>query len=197
MAATNAHHPQAGPRTFRVRTACSAILVLAGVLFLSFRAALAQMQVKGSAKFGVQITNALVLLQTKAPDAYRIVTNQIGIIQQGQHSGMWANRVPPVFEVADPTTFHSVTWCAGCIAHDSIHSKLYHDWQKTNSDPVPDTVWTGETAEKQCLEHQVQVLKLIGAPTNEIVFCSRVKPDFYEVNHHPTNTWDDYKKRNW
>jgi len=180
-----------------IRVESISAICLAAVLLLSLLPAWAELKVQGSGKFGAQIANALALLQAKAPEAYQIVTNQIGIIQQGEHSGMWAYRVPPVFEIADPTTFYSVTWCAGCIAHDSIHSKLYHDWQRTNSSPVPDGVWTGAAAEKQCLEHQVRVLKQIGAPTNEIVYCSQVKPDFFDVNKHGTNTWEDFKQRNW
>jgi hypothetical protein len=189
--------PRTKARRFSPGLAMALAAVLACLIFLSLAPAWAELQVKGNARFGAQITNALSLLQSKAPDAYRIVTNEIGVIQQGEHSGMWAYRVPPVFEIADPTTFYSVTWCAGCIAHDSIHSKLYHDWQRTNSNPVPDEIWTGAAAEKQCLEHQVKVLVQIGAPTNEIIYCRQVKPDFFDVNKHGTNTWEDFKRRNW
>ncbi len=184
-------------RRISARAAAALAVCLAGALLLSFVPVFAELKVQGSPKFGTQITNALALLQSKAPEAYQIVTNQIGIIQQSEHSGMWAYRVPPVFEIADPTTFYSVTWCAGCIAHDSIHSKLYHDYQRTNSAQVPDAIWTGAGAEKQCLEHQVRVLKQIGAPTNEITYCRQVKPDFFDVNKHGTNTWEDFKQRNW
>jgi hypothetical protein len=62
---------------------------------------------------------------------------------------------------------------------------------------VPYEIWTGAAAEKQCLEHQVRVLVQIGAPTNEIIYCRQVKPDFFDVNKHGTNTWEDFKQRNW
>ena len=188
-----------GRKAFRHSRIGLALLAVgaAGAILLSLVPAWAELRVQGSAKFGTQITNALAILESKAPEAYKIITNQIGIIQQGEHSGMWAYRVPPVFEIADPTAFYSVTWCAGSIAHDSMHSKLYHDYLLTNSAPVPDSIWTGANAEKICLEHQVRVLKQIGAPTNEINYCSQVKPDFYDVNKHGTNTWEDFKQRNW
>ena len=78
------------------------------------------------------------------------------------------------------------------IAHESIHSQLYNDYLRSSTIAfvrVPDNVWTGEAAEKICCEHQMRVLKEIGAPLSEIAY--------YTWN--PSNRyWEiPYEKRNW
>src|ERR1039457_2618819 len=96
----------------------------------------------GTPQFAGQVAPALELLKTKSPRAYNLVTNQIGIIRQFPHSGMEADHHPPIFDLGDRSAAYSVTWLAGAIAHDSYHSKLYHDYLKTHWS-VPDEIWTG------------------------------------------------------
>ncbi len=146
--------------------------------------------VRGTASFQQQVTNALVVLKTKAPAAYATVTNEIGIIEQGKRSGMRAWLKPPKFELADGSAFYSLTWCAATIGHDSLHSKLYHDYLKQHpgASRVPDSVWKGEGPEHLCSQHEVQVLKDIRAPLYEINWCSQTNNRYWEV---------DYGKRNW
>jgi hypothetical protein len=146
-------------------------------------------EIHGKPQFQAQVTNALELLRTKAPDAYEVVAREIGDIRESAHSGMRAWQNPPVFEMADPTAFFSVTWCAGSIAHDSWHSKLYHDYLRNNSNSsrVPDEVWTGESAEKKCVAHQARVMKAIGATHEEIDWLQTTN-DFWNVK---------YRDRNW
>ena len=164
---------------------------------LAFRVYGSDVDVSGSAKFKKQISLCLGLLKKKAPDAYRITTKYVGKIKQGKHSGMWAYKNPPTYEIADRTTFYSVTWCAGSIAHDSFHSKLYQDYKKTHSGRVPDKVWTGVEAEKKCLKHQLEVLKRIGAEKHELNYFSTLRGTHHDVNKDGKYDWDDQKKRNW
>ena len=109
-----------------------AALILA--LVLTFSGASSRqfdgIQIKGTTKFNEQVVSALILLRDKSPEGYRIVTNYIGAINQARRSGMRVDFVPPTFEMANPTAFYSLTWCAGSIAHDSFHSKIYHDYRK-------------------------------------------------------------------
>ncbi len=153
--------------------------------------------IKGSAAFIQQVAKALDSLEEKAPQAYKIVREYIGRIEQGPRSGMWAAKTPPTYEMADPTAFYSVTWCAGSIAHDAFHSKLYHDHVKKNGGPVPDEVWIGIDAEKRCLSHQLAVLKKIGAPKREVDHCAKQKGTHHDVNKDGKYDWEDYKKRDW
>ena len=144
--------------------------------------------IQGPPQFSAQVERALQLLKTQSPQAYLVVTNQVGIIRQGKHSGMRASQKPPVFDLNDRSAFYSVTWCAGVIAHDSFHSKLYHDYKREHWLFVPRKIWTGREAEAKCLEHQLRVLTDISAPESEISYCKAVGPDYTDVS---------YRKRNW
>jgi hypothetical protein len=154
----------------------------------------AELEIVGSARFGSQVRQALHLLKVRDPDAYAMVTGYIGRIQEGERSGMWAYKTPPTFEVNDATAFYSVTWCAATMAHDSFHSKLYHDYQKAHGGAVPDAVWTGNAAERQCMSHQLAVMQRIGAPSKEIAYAKKQSDGHYVQDH---ETWQDYKKRKW
>ena len=111
-------------------------------------------------------------------------------LQEGERSGMWAYKKPPSYKMSDTNAFYSLTWCAATIAHDSFHSKLYHDYLKQHLGAVrvPDDVWTGEAAERKCLAHQTRVLKDIGASFDEISWLSVTNNRYWEV---------DYNKRDW
>ncbi|MGD0090508.1 MAG: hypothetical protein ABSE73_11365 [Planctomycetota bacterium] len=149
----------------------------------------------GSERFRDQVRQALLLLKGKDPDAYTIVTNYIGRIQEGERSGMWAYKTPPTYEMTGTTAFYSLTWCAATIAHDSFHSKLYHDYQKAHDGKVPDAVWTGKEAEQQCMKHQLAVMERIGATKWEIDYAKKQADGHYVKDN---ESWADYKKeRKW
>ena len=144
--------------------------------------------IQGTPRFSDQVESALTLLRLKSPQGYAIVTNHVAVIHQATHSGMRADETPPVFDLNDRSAFASVTWCAGAIAHDSFHAKLYHDYRREHRWPVPPSVWTGHDAEAKCLAHQVQVLRDLGAPASEVNYCETIKPDYADV---------PYPQRNW
>jgi hypothetical protein len=147
-----------------------------------------EIKIKGSEKFQNTVSNALTLLEIKSPATYQVVTNYIGVIEQSEHSGMQVEKTPPVFGLNDRSAFYSVTWCAGVIAHDSFHSKLYRDYQAAHAGQVPDDIWIGHEAEIKCLKFQAMALKEIGAPENEVTYCEKISPDYADV---------PYSKRNW
>jgi len=185
--------PERTPRRFSIGAALlvAAFISLLVIVFIWPKSTrLDDLEIRGTATFVNQVVAALTLLRTNSPEAYRIVTNNIGIIKQAKRSGMAAYSTPPAFELNGRTAFHSLTWCAGCIAHDSFHSKLYHDYLKQHlgAERVPDDVWTGEAAEWRCLEHQTRVLKDIGASFDEISWSSETNNRYWEV---------DYNKRDW
>ena len=151
-------------------------------------------EIIGSVRFTSQVHQALLLLKAKDQNAYAIVTHYIGRIQEGQHSGMWAYKTPPTYELNDKTAFYSLTWCAATIAHDSFHSKLYHDYLRKHGKPVPDAVWTGTKAEQECMSHQIAVMKRIQASAKEIAYAEKQASGSYVPDK---ETWAHYKKRNW
>jgi hypothetical protein len=154
-------------------------------------------EISGSVEFTNQVSQALTLLKDKAPGAYGIVTNYVGKIEQYGRSGMSAYKDPPTYEMADRTTFYSVSWCASTIAHDSFHSKLYHEYKREHSGPVPDNVWTSVDAERKCLKHQLAVLTKIGAPKHEIDHCSKQDGTHHDVNKDGKYDREDYELRDW
>src|SRR6185436_5963393 len=145
-------------RWFLPSLAAAGILTLIGgsVYFIFRPAHFDGLSVRGTPRFRTRVTESLSLLRTKAPDAYQIVTNNIGAIAQSKHSGMAAYRKPPTFELNDATAYASVTWCASCIAHDSLHARFYFTWLRfhLSEKVVPHDVWMGANAEALCSLHQ-------------------------------------------
>jgi hypothetical protein len=149
--------------------------------------------IQGTPKFDEQVEQALALLKARSPQGYATVTNYVGIIQEFEHSGMQVHHRPPIFQLNGTSAYYSVSWCAGVIAHDSFHSKLYFDYKKQHpwALRVPPGIYGGEQGERACLDHQLFVLKDIGAPTNEIEWC---RQSANQTNQY----WKvKYKDRNW
>ena len=151
-------------------------------------------EIVGSLRFTNQVHQALALLRSHDTNAYVIVTNYVGRIQEGPRSGMWDYKNPPTFEMSDATTYYSVTWCAAAIAHDAFHSKLYHDHRHVHGGAVPDAVWTGKEAEQKCMKHQLAVMERIGATQWEIDYAKKQADGQYIKDK---ETWQDYQKRKW
>ena len=124
-------------------------------------------EIIGSPAFKHHVEQALGLLKAKAPEQAQTVNDYVGRIEQSEHTGMAAFKTPPTIQMNDRTASYSVTWAAGAIAHESFHAKLYLDYKKRGG-AVPASIWTGQDAENQCMTYQLQVLKIIIAPTNEI-----------------------------
>jgi hypothetical protein len=153
-----------------------------------------EVEIVGDERYLEQVDKALALLKNKAPEAYAIVAKNVKRIQQCERSGMAAYETPPTFEMSDKTAFASVTWCAAAIAHDSYHSKLYHDYLDAHPGGVPDDIWTGRPAERQCMKHQIAVMKQIGADRSEIDHAILMSDGHYVKEH---ETWSDYQNRDY
>jgi hypothetical protein len=164
------------------------------VLLLARSARCEEPEIVGSLQFSNQVQGALLLLKSHDGEAYAIVTNYVGRIEQGSRSGMWAYKTPPTYEMSDTNAFYSLTWCAATIAHDSFHSKLYHDYRREHSDPVPDAVWTGRAAEQLCMKHQIAVMERIGATKWEMEYAKKQAEGQYVKDG---ETWQEYRRRGW
>lgn len=171
-----------------------AVLLACAFLLIRNCANAGEPEIDGSMRYSNQVHQALLLLETRDTNAYAIVTNYIGRIKEGEHSGMWAYSTPPTYEMSDTTAFYSLTWCAATIAHDSFHSKLYHDYQKAHKGPVPDDAWTGEAAERQCMRYQLGVMAHIGATKWEIDWAKK-QADGHYVND--SDGWNQFNNRKW
>jgi len=180
-----------------------AVLAVVGLLSLAFlniprTRRFDGVEIKGTNKFQEQVANALALLRERALPAYGIVTNHVQIIKQSRRSGMRSELLQPTFDLANPTAYYSVTWCAGAIAHDSMHSKIFHDYQKSHSGTHPAYDWNSQVEEeKRCNAHQLQVLRDLNAPLLEINHCAAQDGTHADVNKDGKYDWDDYNQGNW
>lgn len=177
-------------RPFRRALLC----LLVAVLQACDREPVATPDVAGSGRFKDQVHRAIVLLQQQDLAAYEVLTNNVGRINESERSGMRAYATPPVYEMSDSTAFYSVTWCAATIAHDSFHSKLYHDYQRDHPGPVPNSVWVGRAAEQQCMKYQLEVMAKIGASEYEVSYAKTQADGHYVTNG---ESWQEYSKRKW
>jgi hypothetical protein len=168
--------------------------VASGSFPIRTKATVFEPEIIGSERFSNQVQQAIALLKSQDGEAYQILTNYVGRIQEAERSGMWAYRKPPTYEMSDSTAYYSLTWCAATIAHDSFHSKLYHDYQSSHTNPVPDRVWTGTNAEQRCMKYQLQVMERIGSSKAEMDYA-REKADGNYVKDQ--ETWEDYKRHKW
>jgi hypothetical protein len=154
--------------------------------------------VSGSPEFIQQTYNALWLLETLARDAFVKTQTYVGLIEQGERSGMAAYEDPPRYEVGDPTAFHSVTWYASTIAHDATHSELFHRYLAEHpGERVPEDVWTGFEVERFCIAYQHDVAIRIGAPESETEYLAGLTGTHCDVDGDGDCDADDYELRDW
>ena len=185
---------------FKIGTLIATVVVIGLVLALSSSGTrhFDDLKIQGSLKFRKQVTDALVLLREKSPHAYEVVTNHVRVITQARRSGMRLDLSMPTFELANPTAYYSITWCASAIAHDSMHSKIYRDYVKAHPGAQRTEDWSAQVEEeKKCNAHQLQVLRDIGAPTLEINHCAGQDGTHADVNKDGKYDWDDYQKGDW
>jgi hypothetical protein len=104
---------------------------------------------------------------------------------------------PPTFDLSQKTASYSDTWCAGSIAHDTYHSKLYHEYLDAHEGSVPDEVWSGQAKELECIHYQASVLREIGAPPSEITYVDHLDGSHFDLNGDGKETWIDYWLRDW
>jgi len=183
----------------------SACLVLLLVLLLVLSSAAEEdtltdrsIEIIGTDRFISQTKMALSLLETLAPDAYNKVMTYVGVIEQGERSGMWAYEDPPRYEVNDSTAFYSITWYASTIAHDATHSELYHEYLAAyDGEDVPADAWGGVTAERFCLSYQLVVLKKIRGPRHEVKYLASLTGTHCDMDGDGDCDWDDYNSRDW
>lgn len=153
--------------------------------------------IEGDARYEAQLTQCLDLLAKKANDDYQFITDYIGVIAQGNRSGMRAWENPPRYEMSDKTAFYSVTWCAGTIAHDAYHSYLFHKHKPANGGKTPYEKWGGFAAEREAIDFQIKVMKKIGASAHELNYLGTLDGTHGDTNKDGKLNSKDYEQRNW
>jgi hypothetical protein len=147
------------------------------------------MQVQGSTAFTQETNKALKLLE--GTNEYSEITQNVGRIKENDKSGMNVYSNVPTFEVGSTTWQGGTVWYAGTIAHDSYHSKLYHDAKIANGGQEPDpSTWTGAAAEQKCLTYQIKVLQELGADADTIDYLT-------QQHQNPQYQNIPYQNRSW
>lgn len=147
-------------------------------------------QIKGDAVCKSSTLDALKLLNESAPTHYATAIKYIGIIECAtQGSGMFAAENPPRQLAGDNERSAGAVWYASGIAHESCHSKLYHDYKDVHPGQiVPPDAWSGESAEKTCLDAQYDALTKIGGTQDQLNYVKNViNTKYYEVPY--TQRW--------
>jgi hypothetical protein len=138
-------------------------------------------------EFTGKITRAMQLLQRRAAGAYSTLNANVGRIRAHRHSGMDVRARPPTITIARTTFDASLTWLASVLAHESMHSVQYKARRPH----------TGVEAEQECNQHQLSVLRQIGAPQSEINHMLNQTGTHFDVDGDGDYDWDDYRARNW
>ena len=153
--------------------------------------------VYGSESFIKQVEGSLNLLRERSPEAFKLTQRYAPRIEQNSRSGMRAYDNPPTFNLSEKMASYSTTWCGGAIAHDTYHSKLYHEYLDAHDGPVPDEAWSGQAKELECNRYQASVLRDIGAPEFEITYVNQLDGSHFDLNGDGKQTWIDYWLRDW
>lgn len=148
---------------------------------------------EGSNAFISRTTEAVTLLCNSK--SFGGVKKYVGRIKESERSGMRAYDKPPTYEVGESTSTANVIWYASTIAHDTYHSKLYHEAGLRNG-KVPDEAWTGPTAEAVCNEFQKKVLQEL-RPKNPSVVDHYLKYLQGIIDKKTDYYSGDYEKRDW
>jgi hypothetical protein len=188
-------------RKRRLVILCLALTVGAIVLYWSSRdrheSDFYGVTIFGSTSYIEQVERSLRLLREQSPDAFKLTQRYAPRIEQNSRSGMRAYGDPPTFNLSEKTATYSDTWCAGSIAHDTYHSKLYHEYLNAHVEPVPDEAWSGKAKELECIHYQARVLREIGAPDSEITYVDHLDGSHFDLNGDGKATWIDYWLQDW
>src|SRR5215207_4342535 len=189
------------PRKLWLTLVCLALAVVTTMLLLTgprpSESNFYGVHISGDDAFIERVENSLQLLREKSPDAFKLTQRFAPRIEQSRRSGMRAYANPPTFDLSPKTANYSDTWCAGSVAHDTYHSKLYHEYLDTHDGPVPDEAWRGKAKELECIRFQARVLKDIGAPDYETDYVSQADGSHFDVDGDGKETANDYLKRDW
>jgi hypothetical protein len=150
--------------------------------------------VSGSRRFAHQIKQALDLLSQKAPGEFLTIQDQKPSIRQADRSSL-IEYTPPVIEMSAKSALYSLTWCAGAIAHESMHLQRYIEHGITPE--VADTADKVRDEELICLRYQARVLRAIGAPALEINDVESANGRHNDTNGDGLVTWEDYVEQDW
>lgn len=136
-----------------------------------YKSPIGEIEIIGNDNFIEQTRAALDLLQFKAPDYFKMVVDNMGIILRVKTgSSIQVEKTPPRFFASDRLFESGTAWYAGDIVHDANHARQWRTYHYAHhpNEIVPRDVYYGEKAERECIAVQAKALAEIGAPQDQI-----------------------------
>ncbi len=154
-------------------------LVIVGTIYIRSIYHTYDIKVLGNAMCVTQTNSMLTYIQRTSVEDYNYVRRFVGMIECGDHSGVFVWEKPPRFTAGPGVRDKSLTWYAGSLIHDACHVQQFKERKP----------FTGELAEKECLLIQQAALKRLKAPPEEYVSLLEVANTRY---------WETpYEERGW
>ena len=183
------------PRRRILQWSALLVLVAAGAftfaLERSTHASFGGIDIKGSVAFRARTIEALRLMQSDAPREFDEVCAVVTQIRQDARSGtdVETGRVT----IANASSLDvSLAWFASVLAHEAHHARLFRIERKHRQG---NEVFT---AEIDCINVQLEVLKRLGGNEREIDWLASKRDGHHpDMDHDGKYTWDDYYKRDW
>lgn len=145
--------------------------------------------IHGSLPFCESVGAALRRLASDAPEAFTLCRDFIDAIVMSRHSGVMAKRRPATVLLGSWATAVSVPYLGSTLVHEAFHCRLYWSHRDNGRSNVPVELYSGETAERQCLEYQTSVLKRLGGTEVEVRHLSEgMATEWWKVPWHE-RTW--------
>jgi hypothetical protein len=149
------------------------------------------MTVEGNAAFipddefkkGIQ--PALDLLKEKAGANFAALSVNVNKIVADEKSG--SDVYTSTVQIARKTFDSSETWLASVLVHESGHIAQHKAKKK----------WSGQEAEQECNKIQLETLRLIGAPANEITYMLAQTGEHFDENGDGKFNKKDYELRDY
>ena len=148
-----------------------------------------EIEIRGSDEFKAWTAQALELIATRAPDAYREVTQSIKVIESvPAGSGMYVEELR--YAVGDQTAYpdgydtdDQLIWYAGTIVHDANHSALCQQGKP----------YSGKEAEVASLQAQKAALELL----SDNPFFANYVQGLIDGADDPANQYWNQPNRHW
>jgi hypothetical protein len=149
------------------------------------------MTVEGNAEFipdsefKAKMQESLALLKVKAAVNHATVTTNVEKITAAEKSG--ADVYKSTVHIARKTFDSSLTWLTSVLVHESQHIVLRKSKEK----------FFGVEAEKKCNAVQLETLRLIGAPPDEITYLLSQTGEHFDENGDGKFNEKDYELRDY
>jgi hypothetical protein len=140
----------------------------------------------GSEEFTDQIRAALALIREKSPDDFALISKHVRRVEEHARSGMELSS--STCQLAPASAYYSLTWCAGCIAHEAHHARLAES---------PSHTYGLAEEELDCIAFQRAVSERLGAPDWELDYLATLDGSHFDLDGDGRYTWDDYERRHW